>query len=150
MQIDFEGDVPLTDYNPEGEGTTSPFNKLLAQNPKSVDVAAAQLILDGISVVANKPESKQPVMKGWQKRGLKLDEVPHVFQDGGNLGLLNIDVPEGLKIAEKVVTATLAGGRSGTRRAHRWRCAPGVALHGLPDAHRALGTSKRSPLPLGP
>ena len=73
MQIDFEGDRPLTHYNAYGEGTTSPFTKLVGQNPKSVDEAAAQLILAGVSVVANKPESKQPVMKGWQKRGLRLD-----------------------------------------------------------------------------
>jgi hypothetical protein len=137
MQIDFEGDVPLTHYNPDGEGTTSPFTKLLGQNPKSVDDAAAQLILAGISVVANKPESKEPVMKGWQKRGLRLDEVPHVFQDGGNLALLNgepsgwlvtidIDVPEGLKVAKEFLTETLAGGRSGTPRAHRLYVSPGV------------------------
>src|SRR5829696_9726411 len=136
MQIDFEGDRPLTDYNAHGEGTTLLFNKLLAQNPKRVDDAAAELILAGISVVANKPESKQPVMKGWQKRGLRLDEVPHVFQDGGNIGLLNgepsgwlvtidIDVPEGLKIAEKFLSETLAGGRTGTRRAHRLYVSPG-------------------------
>jgi putative DNA primase/helicase len=137
MQIDFEGDRPLTHYNAYGEGTTSPFTKLVGQNPKSVDEAAAELILAGVSVVANKRESKQPVMKGWQKRGLRLDEVPHVFQDGGNLGLLNgepsgwlvtvdIDVPEGLKIAEKFLTATLAGGRTGTPRAHRFYVSPGA------------------------
>jgi P4 family phage/plasmid primase-like protien len=127
----------LTHYNAHGEGTTSPFNKLLAQNPKSVDEAAAQLILAEISVVANKPESKQPVMKGWQKRGLKLDEVPHVFAEGGNLGLLtgepsgwlvtvDIDVPEGLKIADRFLAPTLAGGRSGTPRAHRNYVSPGA------------------------
>jgi Bifunctional DNA primase/polymerase, N-terminal len=125
----------VEDYNADGEGTTMLFNKLLAQNLNRVDDAAAQLILAGISVVANKPESKQPVMTGWTKRGLRLDEVPHVFQDGGNLGLLNgepsgwlvtidIDVPEGLKIAEKFLTTTLAGGRTGTRRAHHFYVSP--------------------------
>ena len=29
MLIDFEGDVPLTHYNADGEGTTSPFTKLV-------------------------------------------------------------------------------------------------------------------------
>ena len=155
MLIDFEGDVPLTHYNADGEGTTSPFTKLVGQNPKSVDEAAAELILAGVSVVANKPESKQPVMKGWQKRGLKLDEVPHVFQDGGNLGLLNgepsgwlvtvdIDVPEGLKIAEKFLTATLAGGRSGTRRAHRFYVSPGAKTRKWTDDDGAVLLELRS------
>ena len=52
----------MEDYNADGEGTTMLFNKLLAQILNRVDDAAAQLILAGISVVANKPESKQPVM----------------------------------------------------------------------------------------
>jgi putative DNA primase/helicase len=137
MQIDFEGDRPLTHYNADGEIVPSPFTKLVGQNHKSVDQAAAELILAGVGVVANKRESKQPVMSGWQKRGLRLEEVPHVFQDSGNLGLLNgepsgwlvtvdIDVPESLKIAEEFLTATLAGGRTGTRRAHRFYVSPGA------------------------
>ena len=137
MHIDFKGDVPLTHYNAYGEGTTSPFTKLVGQNPKSVDEAAAALILAGVGVVANKRESKQPVTKDWQKRGLRLEEVPHFFKDGGNLGLLNgkpsgwlitidIDVPEALEIADRFLTATLAGGRSGRRRAHRFYVSPGA------------------------
>jgi putative DNA primase/helicase len=155
MQIDFEGDRPLTHYNAYGEGTTSPFTKLVGQNHKSVDQAAAELILAGVGVVANKRESKQPVMKGWQKRGLRLDEVPHVFQDGGNLGLLNgepsgwlvtvdIDVPEGLKIAEKFLTATLAGGRAGTRRAHRFHVSPGAKTRKWTDEDGAVLLELRS------
>jgi len=155
MQIDFEGDRPLTDYNPDGEGTTSPFTKLVGQNPKSVDEAAAELILAGVAVVANKPESKQPVMKGWQKRGLHLEEVPQFFREGGNLGLLNgepsgwlvtidIDVPEALEIADRFLTATLAGGQSGTRRAHRLYVSPGAKTRTWKDDHGTVLLELRS------
>ena len=41
------------------------------------------LTLAGVGVVANKPESKQPLTKGWQKRGLRLDEIPHHFETKG-------------------------------------------------------------------
>ncbi len=56
-------------YNANGGGTTSPFTKLVGSKPKSVVEAAAALTHAGIGVVANKPGSKHPATKGWQKRG---------------------------------------------------------------------------------
>ena len=145
----------MEDYNVDGDGTTSRFTSLVAQTPKSVDHAATALILAGVGVVANERESKEPVMYGWQKRGLRLEEVPHFFQDGGNLGLLNgepsgwlvtidIDVPEGLKIADRFLTATLAGGRSGTRRAHRFYVSPGAKTKKWTDEDGAVLLELRS------
>ena len=155
MQIDFEGDRPLTHYNADGEGTTSPFTKLLAQNPKSVDEAAAELTCAGIGVVANKPASKQPVMKEWQKRGLGLDEIPHHFDEDQNLGILSgepsgwlvtvdIDVPKALEIADRFLPATLAAGRSGTPRAHRFYFSPGAKTRKWTDTDGKMFLELRS------
>ena len=139
----------MEDYNADGDVMQSPFSKLVGAKPKSVGEAAVELTRAGIGVVANKPASKQPATKEWQKRGLGLDEVPHVFQDGGNLGLLNgepsgwlvtvdIDAPEGLEIADRFLTPTLAGGRSGTPRAHRNYVSPGAMTRNWKDVGTVL------------
>jgi hypothetical protein len=155
MQIDFRGDRPLTDYNVDGGATTPSFSKLVGANPKSVDEAAADLILAGVGVVANKPESKEPIMKGWQKRGLRLEEVPHRFSEGQNLGALNgepsgwliatdIDAREALEIADRFLAATLASGRASTRRAHRWYISPGAKTKKWQDADGTMLVEVRS------
>jgi len=149
MQTNYTGGLLVEDYNADGDVMQSPFSKLVGAKPKSVGEAAVELTRAGIGVVANKPASKQPATKEWQKRGLGLDEVPHVFQDGGNLGLLNgepsgwlvtvdIDAPEGLEIADRFLTPTLAGGRSGTPRAHRNYVSPGAMTRNWKDVGTVL------------
>jgi hypothetical protein len=137
MQTNYTGGLLVEDYNADGDVMQSPFSKLVGAKPKSVGEAAVELTRAGIGVVANKPASKQPATKEWQKRGLGLDEIPHHFDDGQNLGILNgepsgwlvtvdIDVSEALEIADRFLPATLAAGRSGTPRAHRFSFSPGA------------------------
>jgi hypothetical protein len=70
MQTNYTGGLLVEDYNADGDVMQSPFSKLVGAKPKSVGEAAVELTCAGIGVVANKPASKQPATKEWQKRGL--------------------------------------------------------------------------------
>jgi P4 family phage/plasmid primase-like protien len=86
----------------------------------------------GLAVVPNK--DKKPLLKGWSSKILAEDELPRHFDNGQNVGLINgepagglvvvdMDVPEALKIADKFLPNTLRSGRKSTPGAHIWYAA---------------------------
>jgi hypothetical protein len=76
--------------------------------------------------------SKNPNRKGWQKERWALDDLPHCFNNGQNIGLLlgepssglvdvDLDCPEAICIADYLLPATdMISGRAGAPLSHRW------------------------------
>ncbi len=124
----------MKDSNPNGDGMGLSLSKL-AELPEDVQGCVPAYYRMGLAVVPN--EGKIPLLEGWPSRHLTEDEIPLLFGNGENVGLLNgepsgglvtvdMDVPEALKITDRYLIETTKSGREGTPGAHVWYSSPGA------------------------
>ncbi len=99
--------------------------------------AAENYIREGLSPIPIPAGSKNPNRRAWQNERWTLEDVPRLWDDGQNIGILNgepsgwlvtadLDVPEALKVAGRFFTPTLTSGRESTPDAHWWFVAVGA------------------------
>ena len=122
----------MKDSNLNGDSVRLSLHELDEQTPNdALDYAAAYARM-GHSVVPN--EGKKPLLRDWPSTRLAEDELPYYFDNGENVGLVNgepagglvvvdMDVPEALKIADRFLENTLKSGRKSTPGAHAWYAA---------------------------
>jgi len=84
--------------------------------------AAARYIERGYTVVPVPAGSKNPGRKGWEGLRITLEEIPHYFNNGQNIGIItgkasgwlvtvDLDCPEAVTLAGRFLEPTLTGGR---------------------------------------
>jgi putative DNA primase/helicase len=99
--------------------------------------AAARYIGRGLAVVPVPAREKNPNRQGWQDLRIKIDEVPHYFNNGQNIGIhtgepsgwrvdVDLDVPQARKIAGRFLPPTLTSGRASAPHSHWWYVCPGA------------------------
>lgn len=97
-------------------------------------LAAVGLIRRGVAPIPVPAGEKNPNRKGWESERITEEDVPHHWTNGQNVGVLcgepsgwlvdvDLDSPEAAEIADLFLPPTLASGREGRPRSHRWyRC----------------------------
>jgi putative DNA primase/helicase len=91
----------------------------------------------GLAPIPVPAGSKNPNRRGWQNEQWTVEDVPHQWTNGQNVGLLtgepsdwlvtvDLDVPEATKIAGRFLKPTLTSGRESTPHSHWWYRAPGA------------------------
>ena len=122
----------MKDSNLNGDSVRLSLHELDEQTLNdALDYAEAYARM-GLAVVPN--EGKRPLLKGWPNTRLEVKVLPHHFDNGQNVGLVNgelagwlvvvyMDVPEALKIADRFLENTLKSGRKSTPGAHVWYAA---------------------------
>lgn len=99
--------------------------------------AVVRYIRRGFSPIHVPGGSKKPNRLGWQNERYTLEDVPRVWNNGQNIGLLtgepsgglvdvDLDVPEAVRIAATFLPPTITSGRASAPRSHWWYMAPGV------------------------
>jgi putative DNA primase/helicase len=128
----------LTGYSTPGEGGAIPFFANLRTEPLESTADAARFYLShGVGVVPNARGRKSPTVMGWPDLRLGVEDVPRHFDNGQNVGLLlgeasgglvdvDVDCAEARTIADQFLVDTLASGRKGTPRSHRFFVSPGA------------------------
>ncbi len=100
--------------------------------------AAARRYLDrGCAVIPVPPGEKNPGRRGWQDERHAPEDVPGLWANGANIGLItgepsgwrvdiDLDVPEAIALAGRFLTPTLTAGREGSPHSHWWYVAEGA------------------------
>jgi hypothetical protein len=105
--------------------------------------------------IAVPPGAKNPNRPGWQDERVTLEDVPHVFDNGQNVGVLNgapsgwkvcadLDVSEALPIAGRFLLPTLTSGRESRPHSHWWLISPGVKTEKFKDVDGKMLVELRS------
>jgi bifunctional DNA primase/polymerase-like protein len=139
--------------NPNGNGAKPFLTKLAEEGPQNTLEYATLYAGMGLPVVPN--EGKKPLLKGWTKSQLTAEEVPLHFGNGQNVGLVlgepsnglvaaDMDAPEALVVADRFLPPTLASGRKGTPRAHRYYVSPGMKSKKWQDTNGTVILELRS------
>jgi P4 family phage/plasmid primase-like protien len=93
--------------------------------------AARELIQAGFAPIPIPAKSKNPNRNGWQTQRVTLEDVPELWDNGQNVGLLmgepsgglvciDLDRPEASAVAPYLLPKTRTGGREGRPRGHRF------------------------------
>jgi len=99
--------------------------------------AAARYIERGWAPVPIPARQKGPRISDWQNLRIGLEDIPHYFNNGQNVGIINgkasgwlvtvdLDCPEAVALAGRFLEPTLTGGRESVPDGHWWYIAPGV------------------------
>lgn len=100
--------------------------------------AAREYVRRGWSVVPIPFKQKRALRKGWRSLRLTEDELPAIFGQPANIGLIlgepsgwlvdvDLDCPEAIELADEYLPPTSAiTGRPGKLRSHRWYYADGA------------------------
>jgi len=111
--------------------------RIEAENGRGgVDVqrAAERYMRAGLAVIPIPAGEKNPNRPGWQNERHALDDIPRLWNNGQNIGVLtgepsgwlvdvDLDCPEALKIAGRFLDPTRTSGRGGAQDSHWWyRC----------------------------
>jgi hypothetical protein len=99
--------------------------------------AARRYIERGFAPIPVPPNSKNPGRDGWQEERYKLEDVPEASNSGQNIGLLtgqpsgwlvdvDLDCPEAVALAGRLLPTTLTSGREGSTDSHWWYVAEGT------------------------
>jgi hypothetical protein len=109
--------------------------------------AALKYIQQGFAVIPIPAGSKNPNRKGWQNEHWGVEDVPRLWSNGQNVGVLcgepsgwrvdvDCDCPETVRLAPKFLEPTLKGGRDTIPGSHWWYMAPGSQSTTLKDVDR--------------
>src|SRR5829696_4006467 len=111
--------------------------RIEAENGRGgVDVqrAAERYMRAGLAVIPIPAGEKNPNRPGWQNERHALDDIPRLWNNGQNIGVLtgepsgwlvdvDLDCPAALKIAGRFLDPTRTSGRGGAQDSHWWyRC----------------------------
>jgi putative DNA primase/helicase len=105
--------------------------------------------------IAVPPGAKNPNRPGWQDERVALEDVPRVFDNGQNVGVLNgqpsgwkvcadLDVSEALPIAGRFLLPTLTSGRESRPHSHWWLISPGAKTEKFKDVDGKMLVELRS------
>jgi P4 family phage/plasmid primase-like protien len=116
--------------------------------------AAERYLRAGLAVIPVPAGEKNPNRRGWQQERWTIADIPRCWSNGQNIGLLtgepsgwlvdvDLDCPEGVKIAGRFLDPTRTSGRESTPDAHWWYRAEGIRSMtfedlGGPDAETIL------------
>src|SRR5829696_10431560 len=114
--------------------------RIEAENGRGgVDVqrAAERYMRAGLAVIPIPAGEKNPNRPGWQNERHALDDIPRLWNNGQNIGLLlgepsgwlvdvDLDCPEAGAIADRFLPDAPASGRKGAPRSHRLFITPGT------------------------
>jgi putative DNA primase/helicase len=114
--------------------------------------AARRYLRAGLAAIPVPPGEKNPNRRGWQTERWTLEDVPRVWANGENIGVLtgepsgwvvdvDLDCPEAVKIAGRFLPPTLTSGRDSVPDSHWWFRCEGLRSRTFED----LGTSERDP-----
>jgi hypothetical protein len=101
------------------------------------------------------PRTKNPNRPGWQDERVELKDVPHLFGNGQNIGVLNgepsgwkvcadFDVVEAAELAGRFMPPTLTSGRESRPHSHWWFISPGAKTEKFKDVDGTVLLELRS------
>ena len=104
--------------------------------PASTPDVVAGYIRRGLAPIPIPPRSKNPNREKWQEERWTVEDVPRLWNNGQNVGILcgspslggvdvDCDCPEAVRLAPKFLVPTLKGGRDTVPGSHWWYTAPG-------------------------
>jgi putative DNA primase/helicase len=127
---------------------------LSINQPKTEDTreAARRYLRAGLAAIPVPPGTKNPNRRAWQTERWTLEDVPRVWADGENVGVLtgepsgwvvdvDLDCPEAVKIAGRFLPPTLTSGRDSVPDSHWWYRCQGLRSQVFED----LRTGEREP-----
>src|SRR5829696_7829052 len=93
--------------------------------------AAEQQICSGVAVIPIPPGQKNPNRPGWQTEHWGIDDIPNLWTNGQNIGVLlgapsgglvdvDLDWPEARIAARYILPPTRTSGRERCPDSHRW------------------------------
>src|SRR5215218_10038434 len=97
--------------------------------------AAARYIERGWAPVPIPARQKGPRISDWQNLRIGLEDIPHYFNNGQNVGIINgkasgwlvtvdLDCPEAVALAGRFLEPTLTSGRESVPHGHWWYRSP--------------------------
>jgi len=104
----------------------------------------AGYIRRGLAPIPLPTHSKNPGRDGWQNERWSIEDVPRLWNNGQNVGVLcgapshgrvdvDCDCPEAVRLVPKFLEPTLKGGRDTVPGSHWWYTAPGAASKAFKD-----------------
>src|SRR3982751_6243691 len=103
--------------------------------PPDTQEAVRQYMERGLSPIPIPAGSKNPNRTGWQTERWTIEDVPRLWNNAQNVGVLcgspsngrvdvDCDCPEAVRLAPKFLLPTLKGGRDTAPNSHWWFAAP--------------------------
>ena len=101
----------------------------------------------GLAVIPIPAGEKNPNRRDWQTERWTVEDIPHCWSNGQNIGVLtgepsgwlvdiDLDCPQAVQIAGRFLDPTLTGGRESTPDAHWWYRAEGIRSMTFEDLER--------------
>jgi putative DNA primase/helicase len=106
--------------------------------------AAAKYISHGMEIIPVPARSKNPRRVGWENERHTLEDVPSLWDNGQNVGVLtgepsgwmvcvDLDVPEAVEVAGRFLTPTLTSSRHSRPHSHWWYVSPAAETQRFKD-----------------
>src|SRR5215218_10712597 len=112
--------------------------------PTSTPNVVEDYIKRNLAPIPIPPRTKNPNRPGWQEERWTVEDVPRLWNNGQNVGILcgspslggvdvDCDCPEAVRLASRFLMPTLKGGRDTVPGSHWWYAAPGCRSVVLKD-----------------